>query len=47
LEDVGSLSAKEVLGHSTAECRTQSFILWPLHEDEQDDQNRDDDFDDQ
>lgn len=47
LEDVRGLGAEEILGHSTAECCTEAFVLRPLHQDEQNEQQADQNLDDQ
>ena len=47
LEDVRCLRTEKVFRHATAERCAESLILRPLHENEQDDQKRGEDFDDQ
>lgn len=45
LEHIGALCAEEVVGHPAAKRRPETFAFWPLHEDEQDDQQRNEDVD--
>ena len=37
------MRAENVFGHAAAKCRAQSFALWPLHQNDQQHQERDQD----
>ena len=42
-QNVGRLRAENIFGHATAKSRAQSFALWPLHQDDQQHQERNQD----